>query len=65
MTFTGFGKIDADQIDDIAKGKEPRPPKDTLKSGPENHGGNSSNSGGGSSAKSGTQTPPDAVTAAN
>jgi cell division protease FtsH len=57
--------IDAEQIDDIAKGKEPRPPKDTLKSGPENDGGNSSNSGGGSNAKSGNQTPPDAVTATN
>ena len=57
--------IDAEQIDDIAKGKDPRPPKDTLKSGPENDGGNSSNSGGGSSAKSGNQTPPDAVTATN
>jgi cell division protease FtsH len=57
--------IDAEQIDDIAKGKDPRPPKDTLKSGPENDGGNSSNSGGGSGAKSGNQTPPDAVTATN
>jgi len=45
--------IDAEQIDDIAKGREPKPPKDTLKSGPENDGGNSSNSGGGSGAKSG------------
>ena len=57
--------IDAEQIDDIAKGKEPRPPKDNLKPGPENDGGNSSNSGGGSSAKSDNQTPPDAVTATN
>ena len=48
----------------LPKGRA-RPPKDTLKSGPENDGGNSSNSGGGSSAKSGNQTPPDAVTATN
>ena len=57
--------IDAQQIDDIAQGKTPKPPKDTLKSGPENDGGNSSDSGGGSSTKSGTGAPPDAATATN
>ncbi len=57
--------IDAEQIDDIAQGKQPKPPKDSLKSGPENDGGNSSNSGGGSSKKGGTEAPPGAATATN
>jgi cell division protease FtsH len=55
--------IDADQIDDIANGKTPKPPKDSQKSGPKD-GGNSSSSGPGSSAKKGDNAPPDGAATA-
>jgi cell division protease FtsH len=55
--------IDADQIDDIANGKTPKPPKDAQKPGPKD-GGNSSSSGPGSSAKKGDNAPPDGAATA-
>ena len=55
--------IDADQIDDIANGKEPRPPKDSTK---EKDSSNSTGSGPGSKLRGGESVPPnDAAPAAN